>query len=126
MKKGWDDDELNKEFEPSKADYDALRAGIAKYKLLRINGRLQDPFLQYMKELDLIYFGKFGDYVVKDPAGFTKYNRMHASIQAVDQAEEERMFRQYPEMREEAQERARGHIKRIREEVFGLGKAMRV
>lgn len=122
----YSDQPLNEEFKPTKADYDKLRAGMSKYTLTRINGRLQDPFYQYMKELGILYFDKYGDKVLKEPELFNKQNQLYANIQAADLAEEDRMFKQFPEQAGEAMEKVRGHIKSIRESVFGLGKNMTV
>lgn len=116
-------------------ELDQLRADISAKKQERINGRLQSRFQQVLLDREIIRFPKdhgkeklmdSGRHIVMKPTEYTRLNKMNAMIEAADTKEQDRLFRENPELEVEWNEKVQRFIKETRQAVFGLGREKRV
>lgn len=117
--------EVNKRFaviEPS--ELDQLRADLSAKKQERMNGRLQPRFFQVMFDRGVLKLMENGDLMVMKPVEYTKWNRANSMIESADTKEQERLFKENPELEVEWNEKVQRFLKETRRAVFGLSRKL--
>lgn len=114
------------EIEPR--ELDQLRADMNKKTQIRMNGRLQSRWIQVMLDRKVVRFPDQnnrkeltmdeGHVMVCNPAEYKKWQKAESMLAASDEKEQERLFRENPELEVEAQERFQKFLKETRELVF--------
>lgn len=110
--------------EPSELDH--LRADMNKKTQIRMNGRLQSRWVQVMLDRGVIKLNEWGNHVMCNPSEYLRMQKAEAMIAAADVKEEERLFREHPELEVEAKERFQRFVKETREAVFGVSNNMKL
>lgn len=107
-------DPLESEFQPSRADYDALRSDMKPYRYEEFNGRKWGAFEQAMHHKGIIRLAD-GLLFVSNPKEYTKYLHMYSKIQAKDDMELKIILDTMPEEREAHEAKLAPLFKEIKE-----------
>lgn len=120
-------DEVNRRWaEVEPAELDTLRADMGKKTQTRMGNRLQSRWVQVMLDRGVVKLDEWGDLIMCDPAEYRKWQRAESMIAKADQNEEDRLFRDHPELEAEAKARFRKFLQETREAVWGVSKAMNI
>lgn len=87
-------------YKPSAREAKDLSEKLAKFQPLKINGKKQYPFEQFLYSQGIISFGAFGEIQVINPQAYKKYIDINGLRQYIEEQEMEQMFQAFPEERE--------------------------
>lgn len=104
----------------TKDDYDALRAGMTKYKDEYRGIHMMTAFNQFMEELGVISFSDNYGISVRGPVDYSKWNDIRAKIAAYDDAKLKEVIDEMPEEKEAWRAKVRLFTTSVRELLSGV------
>ena len=81
-------------------DYETVREGMKKFKLTRINGKLQGAWEQYLASKNIISFDENGRWMIINPTEMTRQSEIKSKMDWKDHEEMKTLFAQNPEEHE--------------------------
>jgi len=94
------------EWKPSRQEAMELSSNIKAFSPVKINGRTQYPFEQYLSQENIISFGPHGEWQVKNPFQFARMSKTNSLLEWITDKELEAAL-QIPEEKEAYEDKRR-------------------